>query len=112
MFEPRTKVGEERMDFDLTDASTKRHVVFGSEVGGVDHQDLVLDQGRVHRVEGFIVEIGGEIEAGDFGAKRRGESADLHGVMLTLFRPTRRFAAPAAGWWPLILGDWFHDKSV
>ena len=112
MFKAGAEIREERMDFDLANAATKGHVVLGSEVGGVDYQNLVLDQSRVHIIKGFVVEIRGEIKTGDLGTKRRGESADLHAAMLTLFRPTRRFAAPAAGWRPLILGDWFHDKSV
>ena len=100
------------MDFDLTDAATEGHVLLRCQPRGVDDEYLVLDQCGMHCIKCLVVEIGGEIEAGDFGTERRGQSAALHGAMLTLFQPTRRFDPPAAGWRPLILGDWFHDKSV
>ena len=112
VFKAGAEIREERMDFDLANSASEGHVLFGSEVRSVDGQDLVLNECIVHSIKSLIIEIGAEIESCDLRSKGGSESTNLHRVMLTLFPTTRRFAGPAAGWRPLILGDWFHDKSV
>ena len=96
LFKARSEIWEECVHFDLTNASAEGHVLFGRELRGVDDQHLVLEKRSVHRIERCVVEFGREIDASDLRTKRRGESANFHQMMLTLFRATRRFAGSLA----------------